>query len=112
LIAASCTLPWLFGGSFAILAATVVGFGLGAGANTVVRIIAPLAVFGREGYASLMGRMNLPLNLVFATAPFLLAAILEAGGPAAPLLLCAVLSLLSFVGLSVVKRIADGQAVQ
>jgi MFS family permease len=112
LIAASCALPWLLGGSFAILAATVVGFGLGAGANTVVRIIAPLAVFGREGYASLMGRMNLPLNLVFATAPFLLAAILEAGGPAAPLLLCAVLSLLSFVGLSVVKRIADGQAVQ
>ncbi len=112
LIAASCALPWLLGGSFAMLVATVVGFGLGAGANTVVRIIAPLVVFGREGYASLMGRMNLPLNLVFATAPFVLAASLEAGGPAAPLLLCAALSLLSFVGLSIVKRVADGQAVQ
>lgn len=112
LIAASCALPWLLGGSFAMLTATVVGFGLGAGANTVVRIIAPLVVFGREGYASLMGRMNLPLNLVFATAPFVLAAILEAGGPAAPLLLCAGLSSLSFVGLSIVKRVADGQAVQ
>jgi hypothetical protein len=110
-IAASCALPWLFGGSFAALAATVVGFGLGAGANTVVRIVAPLVVFGREGYASLMGRMNLPLNLVFATSPFVLAAILEAGGPAAPLLLCAALSLLSFAGLSVVKRVADRQAV-
>jgi len=30
----------------------------------------------------------------------------------APLLLCAALSLLSFVGLSIVKRVADGQAVQ
>jgi hypothetical protein len=77
-----------------------------------VRIIAPLVVFGREGYAGLMGRMNLPLNLVFSTAPFALAAILEVGGPAAPLLLCAALSLLSFAGLSVVKRVADGQSVQ
>jgi len=112
LIAASCALPLFLGGSFAMLAATVVGFGLGAGANTVVRIIAPLVVFGREGYAGLMGRMNLPLNLVFSTAPFALAAILEVGGPAAPLLLCAALSLLSFAGLSVVKRVADGQSVQ
>jgi hypothetical protein len=84
----------------------VIGYGLGAGANTIVRAIAPLVVFGRAGYATVLGVMGLPMNLVFATAPFVIAAATEAGGPAAGVALCAVVTFISFAGMLRLRRIA------
>ena len=112
LIGAACALPLLFGGGFGVLLACTIGFGFGMGANTVVRMIAPLAVFGRVGYASTMGRMARPLSLAFAMAPFALASVLEHGGPSAVLAVCAALSLAAFAGLVHVQRIVVRAGLQ
>ena len=40
---------------------------------TVVRNVAPLALFGKETYATMSGRLNLPLNIVFAMSPMVFA---------------------------------------
>lgn len=111
-IAVSLILPLIFGGTATMLMAMVIGYGLGAGANTIVRAIAPLAVFGRAGYATVLGKMGLPMNLVFATAPFLIAAAIEAGGPAAGLAVCAGATLVSLAGMLVLRRLAAGSFSQ
>lgn len=107
-IAAALLLPLVFGGTATSIMLMVIGYGLGAGVNTIVRAVAPLVVFGRAGYATVLGKMGLPMNLVFATAPFVIAAVIEAGGPAAGVALCAVATLVSLAGMLVLRRIADG----
>jgi MFS family permease len=96
-----CALPVIFGGGVMAFSAGVIGFGLGSGTMTIVRVVGPLAVFGREGYAEIMGKMNLPLNYVFATAPFVLAAASGLGGSSAVMALCSALMLVS-IGVFVV----------
>ncbi len=105
-------LPLLFGGGAVCLFLMVIGYGLGAGANTIVRAIAPLVLFGRAGYATVLGKMGLPMNLVFATAPFVIAAATEAAGPAAGLAVCAMATLISFAGMVVLRRIAGTELRQ
>jgi MFS family permease len=90
-----CALPVIFGGGVMAFAAGVIGFGLGSGTLTIVRVVGPLVVFGRDGYAEILGKMNLPLNYVFATAPFVLAAASGLGGSSAVMGLCSALMLVS-----------------
>jgi len=111
-IAAALLLPLLFGGTATMLMLMVIGYGLGAGANTIVRAIAPLVVFGRAGYATVLGRMGLPMNLVFATAPFVIAAAVEAGGPVAGVALCAAATFVSLAAMLILRRIAGDQMRQ
>ncbi len=111
-IAAALLLPLLLGGTSTSIMLMVIGYGLGAGVNTIVRAVAPLVVFGRAGYATVLGKMGLPMNLVFATAPFVIAAAIEAGGPAAGVALCAVATLVSLAGMLVLRRIAGGLMLQ
>lgn len=66
--------------------AFVVAFGLSAGAMTVVRNVAPLALFGKATYATMSGRLNLPLNIVFAMSPMVFAFAMRHAGPIATLL--------------------------
>ncbi|MBL8805826.1 MAG: MFS transporter [Rhodospirillales bacterium] len=105
-IFAALALPLLFGGTATLLMLMVIGYGLGAGVNTIVRAIAPLVVFGRSGYATVLGKLGLPLNLVFATAPFAIAEAIERGGPAAGVALCAAAILVSMAGMAQLRRIA------
>ena len=51
--------------------AAIVLYGGGMGIRSIVRGSVPLAVFGAEGYASLMGRIAMPGLLVGAVSPFL-----------------------------------------
>jgi MFS family permease len=111
-ISVALFLPLLFGGSAVFLFLMVIGYGLGAGANTIVRAIAPLVLFGRAGYATVLGKMGLPMNLVFATAPFVIAAATEAAGPAAGLAVCASATVISFAGMVVLRRIAGTELRQ
>jgi len=111
-ISVALFLPLLFGGSAALLFLMVIGYGLGAGANTIVRAIAPLVLFGRAGYATVLGKMGLPMNLVFATAPFVIAAASETAGPAAGLAVCATATLVSFAAMVVLRRIAGSELSQ
>lgn len=103
-IGLSCILPAIFGGSAIVYALCVLGYGLGTGAMTIVRVVAPLAIFGRRGYAEIMGKLNLPLNMIFALSPFALSASLTHLGPIATLALCAGLTAVCVAGLYELKK--------
>jgi len=52
-----------------IAAVGIVLYGSGSGIRSIVRGTVPLALFGREGYAILMGRLALPSLLAQAASP-------------------------------------------
>ncbi len=62
-------------------AACIVLYGMGSGIRSIVRGTLPLAMFGREGYAILMGRLSLPTLLATAAAPMVGAWLLDWVGP-------------------------------
>ena len=57
--------------------AAIVLYGGGMGIRSIVRGSVPLAVFGADGYAALMGRIAMPALVVGALSPFLGAVLLE-----------------------------------
>jgi MFS family permease len=77
LVAAGLAL--LFGGPYAIALGVIV-YGAGNGLTSIVRGTLPLALFGAEGYATLMGRLGRPLNIAFAVSPSIAAVILDRYG--------------------------------
>ena len=68
-------------------------YGCGNGLMTIVRGALPLAIFGSEGYAELLGRIAGPGFVAAAAAPVLFSALLEATGASAGLALLGLLSL-------------------
>lgn len=54
-----------------LAAAGIILYGMGSGIRSIARGTVPLALFGREGYAILMGRLALPTLLATAVAPLL-----------------------------------------
>jgi predicted MFS family arabinose efflux permease len=72
------------------VAAGIILYGVGSGLRSIVRGTVPLVLFGREGYAILMGRLALPTLLATAAAPMLGVWSLQAlGAEGTLLLLCA-----------------------
>jgi MFS family permease len=65
--------------------AFVVGYGLSAGAMTIVRAVAPLALFGAATFATMSGWLAVPQSIAFAIAPIIFAAVMRHGGPTATL---------------------------
>ena len=61
--------------------ACIVLYGMGSGIRSIARGTVPLAMFGREGYAILMGRLSLPTLLATAAAPMVGAWLLGWVGP-------------------------------
>ncbi|MCM0020633.1 MAG: hypothetical protein NBV67_11610, partial [Tagaea sp.] len=104
-IGVACVLPAIFGGGAFVYALCVLGYGLGTGTMTIVRVVAPLAIFGRRGYAEIMGKLNLPLNLIFALSPFALSASVTELGPIATLAICAGLSAICVAGLYELRKL-------
>lgn len=73
----------------AIAAVAVVLYGSGSGIRSIVRGTVPLALFGRDGYAILMGRLGLPTLLATAVSPSIGAFLLARFGAGATLaILC------------------------
>ena len=62
------------------VSAAIILYGGGMGIRSIVRGSVPLAVFGVEGYASLMGRLAMPALVVGAVSPFVGAMALERYG--------------------------------
>jgi hypothetical protein len=62
------------------VSAAIVLYGAGMGIKSIVRGSVPLAVFGADGYASLMGRLAMPALVTGAVSPFLGAVMLERFG--------------------------------
>jgi hypothetical protein len=72
-------LAMLFGGSYAVAVGLVV-YGAGNGLTSILRGTLPLALFGADGYATLMGLLGRPLMIAFAVTPSLAAVILDRYG--------------------------------
>lgn len=68
-----------------IAVAGIILYGMGSGIRSIARGTVPLAIFGREGYAVLMGRLAMPTLLATAAAPLLGTWLLDALGPSAML---------------------------
>jgi hypothetical protein len=86
------------------------GYGISAGAMTIVRSVLPLALFGRERYARLIGQLSLPQNAAFALSPVAFAAVMSSWGPKAVLLLSlgvALVATIAMVGLARAVRTAS-----
>ena len=62
-------------------AACIVLYGMGSGIRSIARGTVPLAMFGREGYAILMGRLAMPTLLATAAAPTVGTVLLDWVGP-------------------------------
>ena len=77
LIGAGILLLWV---DAPFVGAAIVIYGGGMGIRSIVRGTMPLAVFGAEGYASLMGRLAMPSLLAGAASPFFAAVMLERYG--------------------------------
>jgi len=72
-------------GASDVAAAGIILYGMGSGIRSIARGTVPLAMFGREGYAILMGRLALPTLLATAVAPLLGTWLLNGLGPAGTL---------------------------
>ena len=70
---------WLLTGT-SLIAVAIIFYGAGNGIGSVARGTLPLALFGPERYAALMGRLALPILLAMALSPFLGALAFKAGG--------------------------------
>ena len=67
-------------GGFPLLALTIVIYGAGYGIMWIARGTLPLALFGAERYATLMGRLAFPSLIVQALAPSAGALLIERHG--------------------------------
>lgn len=77
LIALGLILIWT---SLPILALAIVVYGAGNGVWSIARGAVPLALFGRDHYATVMGRLARPALLASAAAPFVAGVMFERGG--------------------------------
>ncbi len=85
--------------------------GVSNGLVTIVRGAVPLALFGAEGYGTLLGILATPQLLMNAVAPFAFAAIVETFGPAAGQGILLGAGLLSLVAMeAVARRLARARA--
>lgn len=79
LIALGLILIWT---GLPILAIAIVVYGAGNGVWSIARGAVPLALFGRDDYAAVMGRLARPALLASAAAPFAAGFMFERGGVA------------------------------
>ncbi|WP_079253316.1 MFS transporter [Roseomonas mucosa] len=89
-------------GAPGVAAAGIVMYGMGSGIRSIARGTVPLALFGKEGYAVLMGRIAMPTLIAQAASPFLGAWLLGRFGTSTTLaVLCgaAVLNILMVLAL-------------
>ncbi|WP_424135313.1 MFS transporter [Roseomonas chloroacetimidivorans] len=68
-------------GDVTAAAAGIILYGAGSGIRSIARGTVPLALFGREGYAILMGRIAMPTLVAQAASPAIGAWLLDRFGP-------------------------------
>ena len=94
---------------FPIVAVALVSYGAGIGIESIARGTLPLALFGAEHYAALMGRIALPSFIAQALAPILAALLLARSGAGVTLGFLAAfavanVALTAFIGLHARRR--------
>lgn len=93
-------------------AVLVIVYGIGIGLTSIANGTVPLAIFGRENYARIMGRIGLPSLLGQAAAPIVGSLLIHNLGPSDTLLVLGLASLFAFmlaVWLLVIQRRREQQ---
>lgn len=84
-------------------------FSAALGVISIARATLPLALFGRNGFAVMLGKLAVPQNLAFAAAPLLFAVLVERIGANSTLIVSAVIQAIGFVAmLALVRMVARG----
>jgi MFS family permease len=102
LLAAFALIAWL-GLSAPVAAAFMVMFGMANGLITITRGTVPLVLFGPVGYGALIGRIAGPGLVMQSIAPLVLAFVVERASDPAALALVAMLVVVSFVCLAILR---------
>lgn len=90
--------------SVATAAGFVVVLSAALGVISVARATLPLALFGRRGFGSMMGRLTVPQNLAFAAAPLLFAVLVARFGTSGTLAIAAAIQLIGFAAMLLLIR--------
>jgi len=107
LIAAGLALLWAGVG---LLAVALIAYGAGNGIWSIARGTLPLALFGPQGYAVLMGRLAMPSLIAQAIAPSAGALLLQRYGAQATLASLVGLAVLNLVGVTTLWMLARPRA--
>lgn len=84
-------------------------FSAALGVISIARATLPLALFGRNGFAAMLGKLTVPQNMAFAAAPLLFAVMVERLGPNPTLIVSAAIQAVGFVAmLALVRMVARG----
>lgn len=92
------------GAGIAVIA--VVSYGAGAGIWSIARGTLPLALFGSNGYAALMGRLAMPMLICQAVSPSIGALLIERVGASETILVLAGIMGFCFLGILSLRQIA------
>jgi MFS family permease len=101
---ASCLLMALSPGTSSLAIAFVTLFSAAMGVIAVARATLPLALFGRNGFGAMLGRLTVPQNLTFAAAPLLFALMIERLGASGTLMVSAVIQSLALLAMITLVR--------
>lgn len=97
------TLPFV---TMTITAAAIfiVLFSAALGVISIARATLPLALFGRNGFASMLGKLTVPQNMTFAAAPLLFAVMIERLGASPTLVISAAIQAIGFAAMFALVR--------
>ena len=105
----SFSLLFLSSGQLALILAFTLLTGASQGVVTIVRGAVPLALFGPNGYGTVLGILATPILLVNATSPTLFSLVIEQWGwPTAQIVLI-VLSAASWIAIEAMSRWYEGR---
>ena len=92
------------GGNAAVAVVCVLAYGISNGLKAVQRATLPLALFGRGQFGAYMGRLALPQGILSASAPTILAAVLDRFGAAGALWLTFAFGMVSLAAMILLAR--------
>lgn len=101
---AACLLMAVAPGSSAFAITFVVLFNAAMGVIAVARATLPLALFGRNGFGAMLGRLTVPQNLTFAAAPLLFAFLVERLGASGTLVVSATIQSFALLAMIALVR--------
>ncbi len=106
LLLAAFALIAVAGVSVPVAALFMLLFGMANGLITIARGTVPLALFGPHGYGAVIGRIAGPALVMQAIAPLILALVIERASDAAALLVVAMLALVAFFCLLLLRPLS------
>jgi predicted MFS family arabinose efflux permease len=87
----------------------IVLFSAALGVISIARATLPLALFGRNGFATMLGKLTVPQNMTFAAAPLLFAVMVERLGASPTLMISAAIQAVGFAAMfALVRMVARG----